>query len=74
MSETRTYEKPMPEKMGFHHAESEICNYNVPSLRLACKPGFTEEGRLREARLHGGKYYDILPFGFLREDYEKRKG
>lgn len=59
------------EDLGFHRLEAEIYEYNKPSLALAVRSGFVEEGRLREARLHEGKYYDIIRFGLLREEYDQ---
>ena len=60
-------------EIDFHRAEAEIYAYNRASVRLARSAGFTEEGRLREARFYQGSYYDILRFGLLRREHGIRK-
>jgi RimJ/RimL family protein N-acetyltransferase len=57
--------------MNLHRLEAEVNEYNVQGLRLLEKLGFVKEGVLREARFLNGKYYDIIRFGMLKEDFEK---
>ncbi len=55
--------------LNFHRLEAEVYSFNTPALRLMRKAGFKEEGRLREAKFFNGRYYDIIRFGFLRQEY-----
>jgi diamine N-acetyltransferase len=43
---------------------------------IACyrKCGFIEEGRLRQDRYRGGKYYDTLVMGVLRDEFRASHG
>ena len=43
---------------------------NTGMTHLALKLGYTEEARLRKARIVDGKYYDGLGYGVLREEWE----
>ncbi len=55
--------------LNFHRLEAEVYSFNTPALRLMSRAGFKEEGRLREAKFFNGQYYDIIRFGFLRQEY-----
>ncbi len=43
--------------------------YNKASVGVLEKCGFTYEGRLRQHRLHRGKYVDVYSFSILRDEY-----
>lgn len=45
---------------------------NAGMMRLAQKLGYLEEARFRKARIVGGRYYDALGYGVLREEWTLR--
>lgn len=51
----------------------QICFFegNEPRIRIGKKLGFTQEGILRRAVFHRGKYLNLLIFSLLREEWEK---
>lgn len=63
------------ERMNLHRLEAEVIEYNKASRLLLEELGFTSEGRLREAKFSSGKYYDIIRYAMLAQDYyNKRDG
>lgn len=46
---------------------------NAPSLGLARKMGFKEEGRLRDSVYFDNRYHDTIVLGLLKEEYEAAK-
>jgi len=44
-------------------------SFNKASIRTLKKIGFTKEGCLRQAIFKNGKFYDIILFGILKNDY-----
>ncbi|MCK4569366.1 MAG: GNAT family N-acetyltransferase [Bacteroidales bacterium] len=56
-------------RLNLYRLEAEVIDGNAPSLKLLEKTGFTEEGRLREAKYVNGEYKDLLRFGLLRKEY-----
>ncbi len=46
---------------------------NIPSLKLAAKMGFIEEGRLRNAVFFDNKFHDMIVLGQLKDEYASRK-
>ena len=56
-------------RLNLYRLEAEVVDGNVPSMKLMKKLGFTEEGRLREAKFVNGKYHDLLRYGMLRREY-----
>ncbi len=60
-------------KMNLHRVEAEVIENNKPSLSLVKKFHFVEEGRLREAKYSNGKYWDILRYGLLKEEYRANR-
>lgn len=46
---------------------------NIPMQRLAKKMGFKKEGVSRQAFYKDGQRNDILLYGLLRDEYEKKK-
>lgn len=57
------------EKMNLHRLEAEVIEYNKTSRLLLEEYGFVQEGRLREAKFSGGKYFDILRYSLLSNEY-----
>lgn len=57
------------EHMQLNRVEAFIGPGNIPSLKLAAKFGFKEEGRLRGHYCKKGMMEDSLVFGLLREEY-----
>ncbi len=51
-----------------------VYEYNERAIRLYTRLGFTTEGVLRQDRYHGGRSWDTLTLGILREEWEARKG
>lgn len=58
-------------RLNLYRLEGEVIENNLASLALLKKTGFTEEGRLREAKYVNGNYYDLLRFGLLRKEYQE---
>ena len=42
-------------------------------VKLLEKAGFVKEGILREAKFSDGGYHDIIRYGILRNEWEKKK-
>lgn len=55
---------------GFHRVMARVFEYNVPSIGLARKLGFTQYGRARQAHWAGGQYWDTLLFDMLRDEFD----
>lgn len=47
-----------------------VVEYNRPARRLYESAGFVYEGALRQHVALDGQYYDLLPMGLLRKEYE----
>ncbi|GJQ61916.1 MAG: N-acetyltransferase [Melioribacteraceae bacterium] len=60
------------ERMNLHRLEAEVIEYNKASRLLLEELGFSSEGRLREAKFSSGKYFDIIRYGMLAEEYYKK--
>ena len=43
--------------------------YNIPSISLYKKCGWSIEGKKKKAKYYDGNYYDVLIGGILKEDY-----
>jgi RimJ/RimL family protein N-acetyltransferase len=59
-------------KMNLYRLEAEVIDYNDKAKSLFEKAGFVLEGRLREAKYNDGKYFDILRYGMLKPEYDKK--
>ncbi len=57
-------------KMNLHRLEAEALEFNETSVMLLEKLGFQLEGRLREAKYHNDKYWDILRYGLLKSEFK----
>jgi RimJ/RimL family protein N-acetyltransferase len=58
------------EELGYQKVTVEVYDFNLPSQRFHERLGFTLEGRLRRAVFTGGKHYDALVYGLLREEFQ----
>ncbi|RMG33466.1 MAG: N-acetyltransferase, partial [Methanobacteriota archaeon] len=56
--------------LNFYRLEAEVIEFNHRGIQLFQKFGFVEEGRLRSAKFYNGKYYDVIRFGLLRDEFE----
>ena len=56
--------------LNFYRLEAEVIDYNEISKKLVENLNFTLEGRLRQAKYHDGKYFDILRYGILKTEFE----
>jgi UDP-4-amino-4,6-dideoxy-N-acetyl-beta-L-altrosamine N-acetyltransferase len=50
-----------------HKVFAEVLEYNVPSIRLHQKLGFSQEGVLRDHYFDGKKYHAVLCFGLVNK-------
>jgi UDP-4-amino-4,6-dideoxy-N-acetyl-beta-L-altrosamine N-acetyltransferase len=55
-------------EFNLHRLWAEIFDFNVASIALFQRSGYTLEGRLRQHFLKLGQYRDILIYGLLREE------
>ena len=58
--------------MGLHRLELEVHEGNVPALRCYLRCGFREEGRRRERRFSGGRFWDVVVMALLESEYRQR--
>ena len=56
--------------LGLHRVSTRVFEYNEPSIRLAERVGFTRIGRARQAHWAGGRYWDVLLFDLLHDEFE----
>jgi RimJ/RimL family protein N-acetyltransferase len=61
------------DQLNFHRLEAEVYDYNIASVQLLEKAGFSKEGVLREAKFSNGKYHNILRYGILRSEWDEKK-
>jgi len=59
-------------KMNLYRLEAEVIDYNEKAKSLFEKARFILEGRLRDAKYNDGKYYDVLRYGLLKDEYNKK--
>jgi RimJ/RimL family protein N-acetyltransferase len=55
--------------LDLHRIELTTLSYNLRAVRSYEKVGFVLEGRRREHRYKGGRYWDLLHMGLLRSDF-----
>jgi ribosomal-protein-alanine N-acetyltransferase len=58
--------------MELHRVEATVPLDNVPSLRVLEKNGFRREGVLRDQKLLGGRYRDMIMLSLLAGEFEER--
>jgi RimJ/RimL family protein N-acetyltransferase len=57
------------ERLGLHRVGLSVFSYNLRAIRSYEKAGFRIEGRLREAILRDGRYWDEIQMGVLAEEW-----
>jgi RimJ/RimL family protein N-acetyltransferase len=62
------------EDLDLHRIELTTLSYNVRAVRTYEKVGFVLEGRRREHRYKGGRYWDLLMMGLLRSEFVAKDG
>lgn len=58
------------EERRIHRLFAEAIDENVGSCRILEKLGFRQEGRLKEAAYHQGRYMDLLLYAILEDEWE----
>ncbi len=56
-------------RMSVNRIDAQIHPDNQPSIKLARRLGFVEEGRLREIARWGGRQHDMLQFSLLQREW-----
>jgi ribosomal-protein-alanine N-acetyltransferase len=59
--------------LGLRRIEAKVYEYNRLSINSLIRHGFRQEGVLRRAGFFGGRHYDVLVFGILREELENQR-
>jgi RimJ/RimL family protein N-acetyltransferase len=62
------------ETLNLNRVALRVFAHNARAIRCYEKVGFVEEGRLRQAHYHDGKYVDIIWMSVLREEWDRNKG
>ena len=57
------------EELGLHRLSLTVFEYNQRAIRSYEKAGFVEEGRARKFLKRGGRRYDMLFMGILRDEW-----
>ena len=61
--------------LNLHRIWLRVFDFNGRAIQVYRKIGFTEEGRLRQAYYHQGRYHDLLVMGLLRQEWiDREKG
>jgi RimJ/RimL family protein N-acetyltransferase len=60
--------------MNLHRISCGTFADNEGMVRLAERLGMREEGRRRQAAFKAGRYVDVIEFGLLRNEFERRRG
>ena len=61
------------ETLNLHRIMLQVYEDNPRAIRCYEKVGYVHEGRLRQARYHNGRYYDVLNMGMLKEEWELKR-
>ncbi|KAF7555480.1 hypothetical protein G7Z17_g2174 [Cylindrodendrum hubeiense] len=59
---------------GYHRVGLLTISYNERAIHLYKQLGFVEEGRSREAHWHDRKWYDLIAFGILENEWAAVRG
>lgn len=59
--------------LGLRRIEAKVYEYNLLSVNALRRNGFTQEGVLRQAGFQGGRYWDLIIFGILKEEIEAQR-
>lgn len=57
------------ERLELHRVGLSVFSFNTRAIRSYMKAGFREEGRLREAILREGRYWDEIQMGILEHEW-----
>ncbi|MDH2241153.1 UDP-4-amino-4,6-dideoxy-N-acetyl-beta-L-altrosamine N-acetyltransferase [Pseudomonas sp. GD03909] len=57
------------QELGVHKVAGQVLDFNIASIRLHQRLGFTQEGILREHGFIDKKYHDLLCFGLLSNEW-----
>lgn len=57
------------DELGYQKADVHAYAFNDGSRRLHERLGFRQEGRLRRMAFTGGRHWDVLAYGLLREEF-----
>ncbi len=58
-------------QMNLHRVYLRVFEFNQRGIKSYEKCGFTKEGVLRHDRYSGGRYYDTIMMGILKEEFNK---
>ena len=61
------------ERLGLHRVGLSVFSYNLRAVKAYQKAGFKIEGRLREAILRDGRYWDEIQMGALAGEWFERQ-
>ncbi|HCI30047.1 MAG TPA: GNAT family protein [Fervidobacterium sp.] len=61
------------DEMNMHRLTAEVYEYNEKSVAILDSLGFSEEGRLKEAKFHNARFWDIIVYGILHDEWCDRK-
>jgi RimJ/RimL family protein N-acetyltransferase len=61
------------ERLGLHRVGLSVFSYNLRAIKAYEKAGFRIEGRLREAILRDGRYWDEIQMGALAGEWLERQ-
>ncbi|MGD8554017.1 MAG: GNAT family protein [Anaerolineales bacterium] len=61
------------ETLNLRRISLNVFEYNERAISVYQRVGFKEEGRLRQAKFHQGRYWDTLVMGILRHEWEQSK-
>jgi [ribosomal protein S5]-alanine N-acetyltransferase len=59
--------------LGLRRIEAKVYEYNVLSINALRRNGFQREGVLRKAGFHGGRSWDVVIFGILKDEIEEQR-
>ncbi len=57
-------------ELNLYRLEAEVLEYNEKAIKMVEMLGFTLEGKLRQAKYHKGKYFDIFRYGILKHEFD----
>jgi RimJ/RimL family protein N-acetyltransferase len=58
------------DELGLTRVEAHTAEYNMPARRVLQKLGFQQEGLRRKALYRGGRRWDSVVYGLLRDEFE----
>lgn len=61
------------DELNLHRVQLTVFDYNEHAIRLYEKLGFTREGTFREFLRRDGQRHDMLLYGLLRPEWERRR-